>query len=209
MNTLVIATAAAISLFTTTAMAINIDDANIPLGQAFSAADLRPFDAEEHSADSIIFPATGDEISTAQTYYWNEGDSVTGVRVLSEGADGVTGAIVLDLNNLTCDTQDHVFTVDGQVITSFSITDRDSQIFIDASFPAIGPGEHTFAITTTETVDNGCGSANFALDVSVLDFDSTGDTGGPSCASAGEMPLGTAATLCLALVLGVGIRRRS
>ena len=210
MNKLLIAAGAILTLSTAPAMALNFDGANNVIGADIELAPAPSFDSVKLTADTIIFPATGDDFfQLSGSNYWNEGDFVSGVRVLNEGADTVEGTIFVDNNSLNCDTQDHVLTVDGQVITNFSIAGVDAQVEIGASFPAIGAGEHTFTITTTETVDSGCGSANFTFDVSVLDFDGGGDTGGPSCSSTGEMPLGAAATMGLALVLGVAVRRRN
>jgi len=122
--------------------------------------------------DKFGFPATGDAsfFLVDPGFPWNLGDFFEGVRTFTESTGEVDMMLVVGLNVLGCDTQDHALLIDGNVIGNFVINPGDAQVSRNFTFPTITAGQHTIRLETTRTVNGGCGAAEVPIDVSMLRF---------------------------------------
>jgi len=161
-----------------TAFAVDVDENNVAVDsdiQAVSAQpeDIIPNEVEGDAAFIIIFPASGDTRYTQiGTNFWHMGDYVQGIRTFPQAADTVDMVLYITDNVLSCDTQDHVLMIDGDVVGEFSVAAGDTAVNASFIFSQISAGAHTIRIETTRTVISGCGSAGFLNNVSTLDFSS-------------------------------------
>jgi len=121
-------------------------------------------------SEVVVFPNVGDSrVASADIYFWRAGDFVQGTRTTSLGSiRSIDMNLEVSPNLLSCDTQDHSFSVNGTVVGTFSISSTDAVISRSFSFGAIAGPTYTFRIETTRTVASGCGSAGFPEGSSTL-----------------------------------------
>lgn len=117
----------------------------------------------------LTFPSASDAHVTAQTNYWNAGDSIQGSRTTSLAT--ITSAdltLSVSPNGLTCDNQDMQLSINGTVVGAVTISPGASTFSQSYSFAAISGPTYTIRLQTIRTVNGGCGSAGFPDGVSTL-----------------------------------------
>jgi hypothetical protein len=123
-----------------------------------------PVSSPECSVVPVSFPVAGDtRVASAGVYFWRLGDYVEGSRTTTLGSVGrLDMNLVLELNSLTCDTQDIEVRVNGALVGTVAIAGGDSVIARSFTFPAISGPTYTLGYHTAREVGSGCGSTGYA-----------------------------------------------
>jgi hypothetical protein len=114
---------------------------------------------------TVSFPQVGDTRSGAGggLYFWQLGDHVEGSRTTTLPPVGRADInLQIEMNGLTCDTQDIEVRINGTVVGTFSIAGGDAVIARSFTFPPIAGPTYTLRYHTSRMVAGGCGASGYS-----------------------------------------------